>query len=126
MGQGLVLKSQGERHPHLRLVPAQSEVGMRGVSAARQFSRSGALAACVPHGGKPRLLDQVREAIRVRHYSLRTEEAYVHWVRRFILFHDKRHPREIGEQEITRFLSAVGRAWPVRPIGSKKDSYVPV
>jgi len=44
----------------------------------------------------PRLLDQVREAIRVRHYSYRTEQSYVGWIRRFILFHGKRHPAQIG------------------------------
>jgi hypothetical protein len=54
---------------------------------------------------KPRLLDQAREAIRVRHYSLRTEEAYVDWIRRFILFHGKRHPREMGAREINQFLT---------------------
>lgn len=52
-----------------------------------------------------KLLDQVRAAIRVRHYSRRTEDTYVHWVRRFILFHEKRHPREMGEREVTAFLS---------------------
>src|SRR5215471_19212878 len=46
---------------------------------------------------KPKLLDQVRQAIRTRHYSLRTEKVYTHWVKRFILFHNKRHPREMGE-----------------------------
>jgi integron integrase len=55
--------------------------------------------------GKPHFLDQVRNAIRVRHLSLRTEDAYVDWIRRFILFHDKRHPRELGKAEITRFLT---------------------
>jgi site-specific recombinase XerD len=54
---------------------------------------------------KPKLLDQVRAAIRLRHYSIRTEEAYVQWIRRFILFHDKRHPLEMGSAEITQFLS---------------------
>jgi len=53
----------------------------------------------------PKLLDQVRGAIRARHYSRRTEEAYVHWIRRFILFHGKRHPREMGEAEVTAFLT---------------------
>jgi len=53
----------------------------------------------------PKLLDQVRAAVRVRHYSIRTEEAYVGWVRRFILFHGKRHPRELGKKEITTFLT---------------------
>ena len=56
---------------------------------------------------KPKLLDQVRAAIRVRHYSLRTEEAYVNWIKRFILFHKKRHPSEMGEQEVTQFLSSL-------------------
>jgi integron integrase len=54
---------------------------------------------------QPRLLDRVRIAIRTRHYSIRTEEAYVGWIRRFILFHGKRHPNEMGEPEISRFLS---------------------
>ena len=45
---------------------------------------------------KPKLLDQVRQAIRTRHYSPRTEEAYVHWIKRFIFFHNKRHPAEIS------------------------------
>ena len=53
----------------------------------------------------PRLLDQVREGIRVRHFSLRTEDAYVDWVRRFVLFHGKRHPREMGAVEVQAFLS---------------------
>lgn len=53
----------------------------------------------------PRLLDQVRAAIRVRHYSRRTEDTYVQWIRRFILFHAKRHPQEMGEREITAFLT---------------------
>ena len=52
-----------------------------------------------------KLLDRVRAAIRARHYSLRTEEAYVGWVRRFILFHRKRHPAEMGEAEINQFLT---------------------
>ena len=56
-------------------------------------------------GNPPRLLDQVREVIRMRHYSIRTEQAYVQWIRRFILFHCKRHPREMGAQELTAFLS---------------------
>ena len=53
----------------------------------------------------PRLLDQVRDALCVRHYSLRTESSYLQWIKRFILFHKKRHPRDMGEQEITAFLT---------------------
>ncbi len=53
----------------------------------------------------PRLLDQLREAIRVRHYSIRTEDAYADWARRFILFHGKRHPLDLGVSEVTAFLT---------------------
>jgi len=56
-------------------------------------------------GKQPRLLEQVRDTLRARHYSLRTEEAYVQWIRRFILFHDKRHPQEMGAVEVSQFLS---------------------
>jgi integron integrase len=58
-----------------------------------------------PSPSKPKLLDQMRQALRVRHYSIRTEEAYVCWARRFILFHKKRHPREMAEKEVNAFLS---------------------
>ena len=53
----------------------------------------------------PKLLDRVRWHLRVKHYSIRTEQAYVDWIRRFILFHHKRHPNEMGEREITEFLT---------------------
>ena len=48
----------------------------------------------------PRLLDQVKNRLRYLHYSLRTEEAYVQWIKRFILFHDKRHPNAMGADDI--------------------------
>lgn len=51
------------------------------------------------------LLDQLRNAVRLRHYSPRTEEAYVRWAKRFVLFNKKRHPAELGGPEVTRFLS---------------------
>lgn len=54
---------------------------------------------------KPRLLDQLRMRIRYLHYSLQTERAYVHWARRYILFHHKRHPAEMGADEIVSFLN---------------------
>ena len=54
-----------------------------------------------------KLLDRIRQASRLRHYSPRTEEAYVGWIRRFIVFHGKRHPREMGEPEVTRFLTSL-------------------
>jgi len=57
-----------------------------------------------PGQGK-KLLDQYRDALRVRHYSYRTEVTYTSWVRQFILFHNKRHPREMGETEINAFIT---------------------
>jgi integron integrase len=54
---------------------------------------------------KPRLLDLVRHAVRVRHLSRSTEKAYVHWIRSFILFHDKRHPEEMDESHVSQFLT---------------------
>ncbi|WP_017326245.1 phage integrase N-terminal SAM-like domain-containing protein [Synechococcus sp. PCC 7336] len=55
---------------------------------------------------KPRkLLDRVRDALRTKHYAYRTEESYVQWIRRFIPFHNKRHPSEMGEAEVEAFLT---------------------
>lgn len=54
---------------------------------------------------KPKLLDQVWEVIRMKHYSMKTEEAYVHWIKKYIFFHNKRHPKEMGEKEINQFLT---------------------
>ncbi len=56
-------------------------------------------------GARPRLLDQVRHALRLRHRSPRTESAYVHWIRRFILFHGKRHPAGLGAEDVRAFLT---------------------
>ena len=53
----------------------------------------------------PKLLDQLRESLRVRHYARRTEDAYCHWVKRYIFFHEVRHPREMAEPEINAFLT---------------------
>jgi len=54
---------------------------------------------------RPKLLDQLRESLRSRHYSLRTEQIYCHWVRRYIHFHNIRHPAEMSEPEINAFLT---------------------
>jgi integron integrase len=67
---------------------------------------------CVREAGpsatpKLRLLDRVRQAIRTRHYSRRTEKTYVAWIRRYIFFHGKRHPAEMGATEVTRFLTSL-------------------
>ena len=53
----------------------------------------------------PRLYDRIVEVLRVRHYSRRTEEAYVHWVRRYIDFHHHEHPRQLAESHVNRFLT---------------------
>ena len=58
-----------------------------------------------PSTSEPRLLDRVRNRLRTRHYSPRTEKAYVSWIRRFILFHGRRHPDQMGEAEVTTFLT---------------------
>ena len=55
-----------------------------------------------------KLLDRVRDAIRLKHYSIRTEQAYVGWIKRYILFHGVRHPKEIGSGEIEASLPT----WP--------------
>ena len=52
-----------------------------------------------------KLADRLREALRLRGYSIRTEKAYVDWIRRYILFHNKRHPAEMGNAEVEAFLT---------------------
>jgi Phage integrase, N-terminal SAM-like domain len=74
---------------------------------------------------KPKLLDQVRSVLRVNHYSLRTEEAYLQWIRRFILFHGKRHPADLGAAEIDRFLSHLAVDGDVSA-STQNDSLVPL
>ena len=54
---------------------------------------------------KPNLIDQVRRVMRLKHYSLRTEKSYTHWIRRYIYFHKKRHPKDMGADEVRSFLS---------------------
>jgi integron integrase len=56
---------------------------------------------------KPKLVDQVRQRIRARHYSRRTEKAYVHWIKRYVFFHGMRHPADMGAAEVTAFLTAL-------------------
>jgi integron integrase len=64
-----------------------------------------ACASTVTVPSSPKLLDRVRQHLRVKHYSIRTEQAYIDWIRRFILFHGKRHPENMGEDEIGGFLT---------------------
>src|SRR5712664_4045489 len=78
-----------------RIIPRMSQPGLiKSVTAQ-------------PSKEKPKLLHQVRAVLRTRHYSIRTEQAYVQWIRRFILFHGKRHPEEMGKEEVSRFLTAL-------------------
>ena len=60
---------------------------------------------------KRKLLDQVRDKIRFKHYSFKTEKSYVFWIKRYIIFHNKRHPKEMAKLEIEEFLTylAVGK-----------------
>lgn len=53
----------------------------------------------------PKLLEDVRNLLRTRHYSYRTEETYLNWIRQYIIFHNKRHPAEMGAPEVTKFLT---------------------
>jgi integron integrase len=62
-----------------------------------------------PRPNNPKLLDRVRDAIRLKHYSIRTETIYCDWIRRFILFHNKRHPSEMADPEVTEFLTHLAR-----------------
>lgn len=55
--------------------------------------------------GRSRLLDEVRAAMRVKHYSIRTEQSYIQWIKRYIYFHNKKHPAEMGEPELSAFLT---------------------
>jgi integron integrase len=69
-----------------------------------------------PNGvNTPRLLDQVREAIRLRHYSIKTEESYSYWIRYFVRYHKLRHPREMGAAEINQFLTFLAMQRTVSP-----------
>jgi len=83
-----------------------------GVNAEVWYSRAASAPRVVresscPQARPPRPFDRVREAARVRHYSRRTERAYLVWIRRFIFFHEKRHPAEMSAPEITKFLSSL-------------------
>lgn len=70
------------------------------------FRQASALPAPPPPPPQaPKLLDQVRDKIRAKHYSLRTEQTYIHWIRRFILFHHKQHPKDMGAPEVEAFLT---------------------
>lgn len=85
--------------PTRRPVSYEADGGYAGVLIVRE--------AAPPGPPKLRLLDRVRVAIRARHYSRRTEKTYVAWIRRYILFHGKRHPADMGATEVSRFLTSL-------------------
>jgi hypothetical protein len=93
-------------------LPTSAPASRRGNMDEGSHTLSGRIAApSVPPSGRdmsappPKLLDQLREACRVWHYALTTEDTYHDWCRRFILFHKKRHPNEMGAAEINAFLT---------------------
>ena len=91
------MKDQGRTHRLQRTTPRRSKVPAPWPTDQRETH-----SAAPP---KRRILDRVRDEIRTRHYSPRTEKAYVSWIKRFIFFHDKRHPDTMGEAEISAFVS---------------------
>jgi site-specific recombinase XerD len=76
---------------------------MGGIISSQSSASKPAITAV--HNEKREVLERMRQAIRIRHYSLRTEEAYLAWIKRFIIFHDKKHPKDMGASEIQQFLS---------------------
>lgn len=86
-------------------VAVEPSLGPAGASANRE--PSGDAEIHQPVAPTRKLLDQVRQAVRMHQYSRRTEEAYIGWIQRFILFHGTRHPAEMGAEDITRFLSSL-------------------
>jgi len=100
--------------PRLDYAPGASRkngivCGVLASSRAHGVAKLWVVSQALPRGGAspPRLLALVRRAIRLRHYSRRTEEAYVAWIRRFVRFHGMRHPAELAEQDVARFLSSL-------------------
>jgi hypothetical protein len=87
----------------LRLIGLEFEVGEEKIGSTMPILASRSEA------DKPKLLDQVRDVMRRKHYSIRTEQSYIDWIRRFILFHGKCHPLEMREQEVTAFLTHLAR-----------------
>jgi len=78
---------------------------MSGAVACSARRADGWLVRESPHAPPrvPTLIDVVRDVLRTRHYSRRTEKAYIAWIRRYVLFHGKRHPREMGQQRLLAF-----------------------
>ncbi len=69
---------------------------------------------------KRKLLDQVRDKIRFEHYSIKTEQSYIGWIKRYIIFHNKRHPQKMGKDEIEQFLTWLAIKQKVSPTTQKQ------
>ncbi len=72
-----------------------------------------------------KLLDRVREQLRLKHYSYRTEATYIHWIKRYILFHQKRHPGEMGDEEIRAFLVHLAETGGEESVGWIEETLAP-
>ncbi len=107
MSEGTASSSLERHRGHRRFVPVRTISRGETASLPHQLPPRVGPTVPAPEERKPKLLDQVRAAIRTRHYSLRTEKAYIHWIKRFIFFHKKRHPLEMGEGEVGQFLSSL-------------------
>ena len=86
-----------------RVSPSPSHVGLPESSSGPGLREVSPAAGPPP----PKFLDRVRQALQTRHYSRRTEKTYLAWIRRYILFHGKRHPAEMGAREVTQFLTSL-------------------
>ena len=91
--------------PRCRPAPSPTRTESAGTAAGRPSSLASPSAA--PLGARPRLLERLRQACRLRHFSPRTEEAYAHWTRRFLVYHGLQHPDRLGADAVAAFLSSL-------------------
>jgi hypothetical protein len=88
---------------HFSMRIAEYAISQKAQLAPQTQLRDGLTGTSIPKPKK--LLDQVGEALRTKHYSYRTEQTYKDWIKRYILFHGKRHPKELGVEEIRAFIA---------------------
>lgn len=106
----------GRAWPHLPGIPSkQQPTNFKPQFQPPIIHRGASAVTSTTPGEAPKLLDQVSNVLRTNHYSLRTEKAYNDWIYRFIIFHNKRHPREMGAAEIGQFLTHLAQAKHVAP-----------
>ncbi|MBI3799796.1 MAG: phage integrase N-terminal SAM-like domain-containing protein [Deltaproteobacteria bacterium] len=107
MAEAFSTSTPKAQHVRPRVVPLRSSTRNTHAPPSPYSPPRGDRTVFLPVAQQPKLLDRVRAAIRPRHYSLRTEDTYLHWIQRFLLFHGQRHPAEMGAKEIGQFLSAL-------------------